>query len=37
MYERINKMIYILLLNNKKIEKKYKPNDNIFVDFSDEL
>ena len=37
MYERIYKMIYILLLNNRKIEKKYTPNDNICVDFSDEL
>jgi hypothetical protein len=37
MYERIDKMIYILLLNNKKIETKYTPNDNICVDMSDEL
>ncbi len=37
MYERMDKMIYILLLNNKKIEKKYTPNDNICVDWSDEL
>jgi hypothetical protein len=37
MYERIDKMIYILLLNNRKIEKKYTPNDNICVDWSDEL
>jgi hypothetical protein len=37
MYERLDKMIYILLLNNKKIETKYTPNDNICVDFSDEL
>ncbi len=37
MYERTDKMIYILLLNNRKIEKKYTPNDNICVDWSDEL
>ena len=37
MYERMDKMIYILLLNNRKIEKKYTPNDNICVDWSDEL
>lgn len=37
MYERMDKMIYILLLNNKKIETKYTPNDNICVDMSDEL
>jgi len=37
MYERIDKMIYILLLNNKKIETKYTPNDNICVDMRDEL
>ena len=37
MYERIDKMIYILLLNNKKIETKYTPNDNICVDMSNEL
>ena len=37
MYEKLDKMIYILLLNNKKIETKYKPNDNIYVDMSEEL
>ena len=37
MYERMDKMIYILLLNNKKIETKYTPNDNICVDMSEEL
>jgi len=37
MYERLDKMIYILLLNNRKIEKKYTPNDNICVDWNDEL
>jgi hypothetical protein len=37
MYERIDKMIYLLLLNNKKIETKYTPNDNICVDMNDEL
>lgn len=37
MYERMDKMIYILMLNNKKIETKYTPNDNICVDMSDEL
>ena len=37
MYERMDKMIYILLLNNKKIETKYTPNDNIYIDMNDEL
>ena len=37
MYESLDKMIYILLLNNRKIEKKYTPNDNIYIDWSDEL
>lgn len=37
MYERMDKMIYILMLNNKKIETKYTPNDNICVDMRDEL
>ena len=37
MYERMDKMIYILMLNHKKIETKYTPNDNICVDMSDEL
>ena len=37
MYERIDKMIYILLLNHKKIETKYTINDNICVDISEEL
>lgn len=37
MYERMDKMIYILLLNNKKIETKYTPNDKICIDASDEL
>jgi len=37
MYERLDKMIYVLMLNNKKIETKYTPNDNICVDMSDEL
>jgi hypothetical protein len=29
MYERIDKMIYLLLLNNQKIETKYTPNDEL--------
>jgi hypothetical protein len=37
MYERMDKMIYILMLNHKKIETKYTPNDNICVDTSEEL
>jgi hypothetical protein len=37
MYERMDKMIFILMLNHKKIETKYTPNDNICVDMSDEL
>ena len=37
MYERMDKMIYILMLNHKKIETKYTPNDNICVDMNDEL
>jgi hypothetical protein len=37
MYERMDKMIFILMLNHKKIETKYTPNDNICVDMSEEL
>lgn len=36
-YEKIAKMIEILLLNHKKIEIKYTPNDKIFVDMNVEL